>query len=490
MDGSAAIPHSASLNWQALRDNRRLRILLVLLGLALVVAGNQYLRQKLERHTLPPYAIFPDDRIPWGWQLLLPVDMGAGSELANQPGTYHWFTTGLTVVKIFEQVASRNTVYYWLNGALIIASFVCAWGMSRSLVFSFTMAIAMAFGTQFSWVHICSSITAFYLYVIYLEVNVVCLFKTLTTGTRRWRIAYVVSLIILALNHEQWLDYLTCLVLGCAFLWFFARKHGPDTLKPQVVFVLVSSLLIAAIYLGVRLQFGGQQHRPGDESEMIFAYQSRTLAAEDILCNVFTYLYVTLTNYVPPPFLSSNSLYRLGAERIIAEQHGYHEAKQHLVVMHHLFFWYFYAGAAFVIFIYFLFRNARLALREGSSRHVFLTLAMLLIATGFAIHGLIKFRPYNSVPLLAYKCLTGTVGVTFLIALLVKYGHEALSARRWTVPLAAPLVILCWGVLVYGGFSRPAYLSDLSKHVGLETLPDPMKPVHVHKARATPLPER
>ncbi|MBV8700201.1 MAG: hypothetical protein JO052_20480, partial [Bradyrhizobium sp.] len=66
--------------------------------------------------------------------------------------------------------------------------------------------------------------------------------------------------------------------------------------------------------------------------------------------------------------VSSNSLYHLGAQGVIAEQHGYHAAQTHLVAMHHVFYWYYFAGAVSLAFVYGLYHSARTALRDGSSR--------------------------------------------------------------------------------------------------------------------------
>jgi hypothetical protein len=469
---------SASLepaSWFRL-ERRQVKILWLLLGLAFILAGNHVLRRHLEHTRLPYYPIFPDNKVPLTWRLLLPTDMGAPSDAIHAKGNYHWFTTGLTVVKLLEQVFTPNTVFYTLNAVLIVFTFGCSWLMFRSAVFSYTVAICLAFGTQFYWVYVCSPIVAASLFLICLQANLLCLHKVLRTGSRGWQIGYAVTLIVFALNHEQWLDYLAFVMLMCGFLWLYARRAPAPELKPRLLFVAMCTAVIAAAYLSVRLQYGQQTSRPGDESEMIFAYGSPVLATEDFFSNILTYLYIAVSNYFPPFMVGSNSLYLFGPEGVVAAQNGYHPAQSHLVAMHHVFYWYFFAGMVFTVFVYFLVRNARAAL-NGSQRHTYLTAFMLLVTVGFAIHALVKYRPYMSVPLLTYKCMNSNLGMAYLI------GYCLMDARRWISArkLYPLLVALVWGVIVYGALARPAYLSFLSQTVGMTALPDPMRNLISHR---------
>src|SRR5437016_5043751 len=78
-------------------ERRHLKTLGIVLGLALIVASNYILRHNLEGTRLPAYPIFPGNKVPWSWQLLLPNDIGAAENAVHKAGSYHWFTTGLTV---------------------------------------------------------------------------------------------------------------------------------------------------------------------------------------------------------------------------------------------------------------------------------------------------------------------------------------------------------------------------------------------------------
>jgi hypothetical protein len=324
----------------------------------------------------------------------------------------------------------------------------------------------------------CSSIESFYLYAIYIEANALCLMKFAQTGRRSWQFGFVGTLILLALCHEQWLDYLGFLTLGSIFLLVFARQAQLAELKPRMWFVLLASWAIAAVYLAIRLSYGRQQYRLGHESEMIFTYSSPMLAIEDFISNIITYIYLAISNYFPPSLVASNSLYHLGADRIVTEQYGYHAEKTQLTVMHHVFLWYFWAGIVFAIFVYFLVRNGKAALQQGSVRHAHYVLAMLMILCGFALHALVKYRPYLSVPLLTYKCMTSNVGVAFLLAGCLMRGRDWLPRWNWAYPA---VIVAVWCVIGYGALARPHYLSHLSRTVGMGDLPDPCRSLRLPK---------
>jgi hypothetical protein len=185
---------------------------------------------------------------------------------------------------------------------------------------------------------------------------------------------------------------------------------------------------------------------------------------------VITYCYIALTNFCPSWFSSSNSLYHFGADRLIAEQHGYHAEKTHLVAMHHQFLWYFNAGAVFVVFVWLSYRAMQQAQRAPGQAVLVVAALLLLIWTGFATHTIIKYRPYLSAPLLAYKCMISVTGVM----LLVSYGamHAASWFRNRRRYLGA--VAALWLAMVFVGIERMPYQAHLSREVGLGDLPDPV----------------
>src|SRR5262245_57386469 len=88
----------------------RVSYLALVLGVALIVAGNFVVRAVLEARPLPHYPVFPENKVPLSWRLLLPVDYGSAENAIHKPGTYYWFTTGLTVVELAKQYATPETV--------------------------------------------------------------------------------------------------------------------------------------------------------------------------------------------------------------------------------------------------------------------------------------------------------------------------------------------------------------------------------------------
>ena len=144
-------------------------------------------------------------------------------------------------------------MFYALNAALIVSSFVFSWWMFRSNIFSFTLALCMAFGTQFHWIYNCSPIVSLYLFVIYVEANLLCLLKVVQSGTRAWKAAFLVSLIVVALCHEQWLDYFGFLFLGGIFLWLGAWHWQAAELKRRVAFALLAACAVAVVYLSIQI---------------------------------------------------------------------------------------------------------------------------------------------------------------------------------------------------------------------------------------------
>ena len=224
-------------------------------GFLLIVSANFVLRKKLEHTPLPDYPMFhafPD--IP-GWKLLLPLDWGEATGDSNLNGTVHWCTTGLVVLQLLVQHFSLTNVFYALNAALIVASFALSWSMFRSAIFSFTLTLCMAFGTQFHWAYACSPVILLYLFVIYLEANLLCFVKLLQTGGRGWRIAFPLTLIPVALCTELWADYLAFLTLGSLFLFAYAWRHAGHR------FEAAGRLRIAGIV-------GCRGHLPGDPCEL------------------------------------------------------------------------------------------------------------------------------------------------------------------------------------------------------------------------------
>src|SRR5437764_15445697 len=98
------------------------------------------------------------------------------------------------------------------------------------------------------------------------------------------------------------------------------------------------------LYLAVKLPTAPEHGTPGKESELVFGYLFRDglgirrggiLSLEDMGSNLFTYVYMSVTSFVPPALLPGQSLGLIGAPTIMAAQRGYHPQLVHLVAYHH-----------------------------------------------------------------------------------------------------------------------------------------------------------
>jgi hypothetical protein len=450
----------------------RARLLLVLIALGAILIGNFLTRRYLERWQHVSYFELAGTTnagvLAKGWRLLLPIN--------TSQDQYCWCTTGSVVVVALEQLTSPRTTFCLLNGLLIVVTFWTSWLALRSATFTLTMTLGMAFGTQLHYAYALSSIYAFYLFLSYLSINLLCALKLLVghSASRSWGLLYLVSLLLMALCHETWLNYCVFLWIAGGFLYLYIRKYHRPCSVQRLLFVVGSATLLACVYIPIKVHYGRQHFRAGAEDEIILGYAHFSLAADDFVSNVITYNYMAFTNYVPPPFLSSFSDYFHNNEVIRSEQHGYHPQLANLVETHHLLFWRYQAGAVFCAFLYLLVKASTRALRGGSPRWACVAILLLPVATGSATHDMIKFRPYLSVPSLSYKCLISIFGVTLLISYLLMIA-QAHFRRSW---LRRSLIALMWSTILVAAALRPAYLSHLNTLVGLGGYPDPLQGVY------------
>lgn len=400
------------------------------------------------------------------WKLLLPIDFGGER--------YRWAPTGYVLLWLINLKVSAPLIFVGVLAVLVVASYLLSYAALRSRIFSGTLAICMGFGSQFNYSYIHNGGHHWVLFTLYLLVNLFFLHALATQSAElRWpRVGFVVSLIVFALCWEQWLDYLAFLLCGCLLAYLRCRRDPQlaDRYRSRIRMVAISSSVIAAIYLVVRLPYSGEHVTSGHESDTIFTYSHRLIALDDLISNGFTYLYIAVTNFCPSWFNGSNSLYHVGADAILREQDGYHPQKAELVVQHHLFLWYFYAGTVFVGFAWLAYRSARQAWTTEKLRSLLVFALMLLIATGFATHTIIKFRPYLSVPLLAYKCIVSVTGM----ALLVAFGVMRLADWMPGGTKRIAVVAAVWICIAASGVERFSYHSQLARHAGLGEYPDPV----------------
>jgi hypothetical protein len=445
---------------------RAVGLLTILLSLLI---GNFFVRRYLEPwphqsyFTLTKASLAPLKRKPW--KALLPIDIGGGQR---------WFaTTSLLVVEGMNAQFTPGNAFLILNGLAIIASFITSWLVFRSAIFTISFTLCIAFGTQLHYAYALSGTFVLYLQIVYLEVCLLCMLRVLTSERHVlwWKIGFVLSLIVFAIGFDTWYNFLAFVWVAGPLLWIYFARRGEREKLSAIRFIVVATTLVACVHLPIKLLNSGQHFATGREDELLFNYKHRTLMVEDFVSNIFTYLYISLTNFAPSFLISSNSAYRLGTSVIIAEQHGYDSGRSHLVAMHHLFLWYYYAGIAVTIYLYFLVRSTVRAIRDQSVGDLKIAIILVGILTGAGTHLLIKYRPYMSVPSLSYKCMPSILATAVLIAYWLMTLKDKIQTR-WVYALC---VGLAWVTILYGGLTRPRALSYLNEQVGLGRYPDPVQ---------------
>ena len=388
-----------------------------------------------------------------------------------ETGEFLWVTTSIVITTLAEKYLGAFTGYLLLSTAFVITTFVLAWLITRSLCFSATLCFMLAFGTQLNYAYTYGDLIAFYVLLTYVAVNFsICVL--LVSGRLRgwkWSIAFILSLCLAALSTEWWINYATALIAAAGFGIAWGARHGNAVVRTSSTFLLLATIIVLGIYLAVRLQTPGQFLRHGAEEELLITYQYFPLLAEDFIVNFFTLLYVSLTNYLPSFFTSSNSLTYLGASTIIAEQYGYDPAHQQLVLMNHLFLWRFYAGVAATIFLGWTGVWVYRAWKAPSLPALTIAALNLMVIAGFSTHLLIKMRPYNSVPGLPYKATISIAALTVLIAYLTMLCGQRLRSRRFYYGIIACV----WGTVSIAAITRPGMQRGLLAEVGLVGLRDP-----------------
>jgi len=388
-------------------------------------------------------------------------------------GQTWWATSSLLVLDALDRTLTPRYTFVVLNLLTVFVSFWTSWIALRSRVFTYTFAICMAFGTHLHYSFALAGAMVLYLQIIYLEIILLCFYNVLRgTGKQwAWRAGFAGSLAFFAMGFDTWYNFLLYVCLACALLYWFCRRSGDTQYIPRLRFIVITALAIACVHIPVKLANSQQHFRPGQEDELIVAYRKPVLILEDFTSNVITYTYMSLMNYAPPFLLTSNSQFAFKDEGILEEQHGYHEQYSHLVAMHHHFLWHFSAGIVFAFFAWGLWRSIVGALRDHSTSHLIVALMLLGVLAGAGTHLLIKFRPYLSVPSLTYKCMPGVLATTILLSYgLMKWQERFRSTTKYAV-----VVVLVWGMIVYGGLTRPARLSFLNSTVGLGSYPDPIR---------------
>lgn len=397
------------------------------------------------------------------FQILLP--------LQYDPERWLWWPSQIIFVYLLYKILSPFAVSVLLSSIFLIIAYLTVWCLFKCRAASITVAWLWIFGTQLTYLYTIGTAIGLYLILSYILLNFASAYRlVLGLSDTLWtRFFYLITLVLTALSGEFWLNYGLFLISGSAYLFLWHLRHEGLAPARGSRFVFCSSTMVLVCYLIIRLQVAHQYLRSGVEEELIFTYPTIVFMVEDFVGNFFTFLYASLTNFLPSVLVGSNSLVYFGADSLVREQHGYHNAYSWLVPMNHLFFWRYYAGVVATLFCCVTMRWLHSSWHHAARASTSLLLLSIMILTGFSTHLLIKFRPYNSVPALPYKAIVSILGVSLLIAYLVSVAKFRCQTGRYRL-----LVSVVLSVAVIAGFTRPHMLTVLLAQVGLQGFSDPL----------------
>ena len=398
------------------------------------------------------------------WRLFLPIKEISGT----------WSTTTLIQTSLLERSLTPAGVWYLYNAIAILVAFGTTWALFRSAVFSFTFALCIGFGTQFYHAYAVTGginsyiVAAYHMMLLFTAAQIVRGIEPRWL----WKALFAVSLLFNMFGYEGWLDVLVLVWVSLPVVYISLRRLDLPAAAARMARVAGVLTVAGVVYLFVKITYGYGQVQ-GSESDVLFNYDNWRAIVDDLVANVFTHTYLSVSNYLPPLLVGSTSLYAIGAEPLIAAQHGYHEQYLYLVPMHHVFLWRFYAGAAFVGVVYALCRAMLRMWRRPSPWTLAALVFLLMILLPGSTHEMIKFRPMNAMPSMTYHVTVGIIGAGLLLAWLVTSAWRQWRSRR----VAVVLVIATWSLVLYGALARPPYLAFMAAQGGLgESLyPNPMR---------------
>lgn len=457
----------------ARQSNATARRVTMVLGLVALLLANYFLRSTLEdapRYMYSFFERFYPAQIPivfgeWpAWRWLLPMPALGGS----------WSATTLILTYFLERGLTPAGVWYLYNALAITVAFGATYAVFRSAVFSFTAAICIGFGTQFYHAYAVTGGIASYIFASYNLLLLLAITQVVrgVRPRRAWYVALGGSLALNVFGYEGWLDVLVLMWVATPFVFIALRRMQLSAEARRMVQITTVMTLVAIVYIIVKVTVGRGQ-RPGAESDILMNYDSWRAFADDLISNVFTHTYLSVSNYLPPLLVGSTAMFHVGPDALIAAQHGYHEPFLYLVPMHHVFFWRYYAGVVLVAALYALYRVTLWMWRRPSAWTLALLVFLLMILLPGSTHTMIKFRPMNAMPSMTYHVTVGVIGASLALSWLAASAWTRFRGR----PLGVALVTAIWLTVFYGALARPPYLAYMAAQGGLgESLyPNPMR---------------
>jgi hypothetical protein len=427
------------------------------IGLPFLLAGNYFLWHtlvKAGRYLEPFFAnVYPNEaeyvfsNYKW-WQLLLPI----------KEFNRNW-PFGLVLTYYLENIIGTAGVWYLFQSILMLTAFFLSWKVFRSDILSYFLAICLGFSTHYYHAFQYSGITGFYLLqTLYLLLLFFAYeFIRRKEDNRRYLFVLIPTLLLTAIYYEGWLDFFASVWAISIFLYFYFRSKKQTQYVKNLLIVFVIFNVVAIIYIYMKFTYLEFAHATG-ESAVVYFYTKHYFwrAVEDLISNYFTHLYMTLTNFLPPAFITSNSLY---------QYHEYLEQRHELVLGHYIFFWRYSAGVITTLFYIFFIKVVKRAFKEKPFTSFFpLVLFMIMVAVNGPTHTIIQFRPMKAMPVLGYHVLQGVLGFSLCIAYLFHL-FKLRTENKIIVVVVSMFAVL---VILWSSIRRPNYLWHMIEVVGLD----------------------
>jgi len=341
----------------------------------------------------------------------------------------------------------------------MLTAYFLSWKVFRSDILSYFLAICLGFSTHYYHAFQYSGITGFYLlqtlFILLLYFSYE--FIRRKENNIRYLFALIPILLLTAIYYEGWLDFFASVWVMAIFLFFYLRSKKQTQYVRNLIILFVIFNVVAAIYIYIKFTYLEFAHASG-ESAVVFFYGKHYFwrAIEDLISNYITHLYMTLTNFLPPAFITSNSLY---------QYNEFLEQRNYLVLGHYIFFWRYAAGVITTLFFVYFIKVVKQVLKEKPFTSFFpLVLFMIMVAVNGATHTIIQFRPMKAMPVLGYHVLQGVLGFSLCIAYLFHL-FELRTKNKKIVILISTFAVL---VILWSSIRRPNYLWHMIEVVGLD----------------------
>jgi len=427
-------------------------------GLPILIAANYFLW-----HDLVVVGRYLDEFLPnvypgqaeivltnyhW-WELLLPIREFQGM-----------WQFELIIVYLLENIIGISGVWHLFQLILILIAFFLSWKVFRSTIFSYILVMCLVFGTHLYHAFQYSSITAFYLLQAVFILFLYLAYRFIKQEKRKASllIGIVLTLSLAAIMYEGWLDFFAGIWLVTGFLIVYFRKNEKFQFMQRSAIIFGILNIIFLIYMLIKFTYLPFPHTSG-ESAMVFSYPRGSFwrGLEDIVSNYFKYLYMTLTNFLPPELIFSNALYQ------------YEELQTHsnsVIVYNYLLYWRYFAGVAVTLFYSFFIKILKKICNSKSTDYLFLPLLIFLAMTAVngATHTLLMFRPTRLFPHAGYHVYQGILGFSLSIA----YGVDLASKRIKNNAIIPILIGMFTIILLYSAIRRPNYLWHIVEMAGID----------------------